>query len=153
MSFERQQFSDDEIAEIAAGKADALALMESAVPRLASDVNGWMSLLEGTGVYGNAYLRRAVVAMIGLGANPPEDAVYPLLVADDDGQPITGEHCYVLHFDADALPPVDAFWSVTMYDAEGYQVANELGRFAIGDRDTLAFNADGSLDLYVQHAN
>ena len=87
-----------------------------------------------------AYLRRAVVAMIGLGANPPEDAVYPLLVADDDGQPVTGEHCYVLHFDSGALPPVDAFWSVTMYDAEGYQVANELGRFAIGDRDALAFN-------------
>lgn len=153
MSFARQQFGQDETAEIAAGKADALALMEAAVPRLASDVNGWMSLLEGTGVYGNAYLRRAVMAMIGLGANPPEDAVYPLLVADDDGQPVTGEHCYVLHFDADALPPVDAFWSVTMYDAEGYQVANELGRFAIGDRDALTFNADGSLDIYVQHAN
>ncbi|HKU81598.1 MAG TPA: DUF1214 domain-containing protein, partial [Candidatus Tumulicola sp.] len=60
---------------------------------------------------------------------------------------------YVLHFERDQLPPANAFWSLTMYDAQGFQVANPIDRFAIGDRDALRFNADGSLDLYVQHAN
>src|SRR5262249_9403870 len=89
----------------------------------------------------------------GLGANPPEDAVYPVLLADSDGEPIDGDQNYVIHFDANTLPPVDAFWSVTMYDGEGFQSANELDRFAIGDRDPLTYNADGSLATFVQHAN
>ena len=63
------------------------------------------------------------------------------------------ENKYVLHFDKDELPPVDAFWSLTMYDAEGFQAANPLNRFAIGDRDALKFNPDGSLDLYIQNEN
>jgi hypothetical protein len=79
--------------------------------------------------------------------------VYPLLTADADGNPPTGDHDYVVHFTVDGLPPVDAFWSVTMYDAEGFQVANELNRFAIGDRDPVTYNADGSLDLFLQHTN
>ena len=58
-----------------------------------------------------------------------------------------------MHFDADGLPPVNAFWSVTMYDAEGFPAANPISRFAIGDRDPLRFNPDGSLDLYLQHHN
>jgi hypothetical protein len=102
------------------------------------------------GVYGNFYLKRAIIALVGLGANQPEDAVYPLNVSDADGRPVTAENKYVLHFSKDELPPVDAFWSLTMYDAEGFQVANPLNRFAIGDRDALKFNADGSLDLYIQ---
>jgi hypothetical protein len=91
--------------------------------------------------------------MVGLGANPPEDAVYPLLLVDADGDKVDGSQNYVLHFDNGDLPPVGAFWSVTMYDEHGFQVANELGRFAIGDRDSLRYNTDGSLDLYIQHTN
>ncbi|AQT80652.1 hypothetical protein B1R94_17380 [Mycolicibacterium litorale] len=151
--FDRQRFSAEQQAEIEAGRQDALAAISSAAPALGDIVNGWMSLTEGMGVYGNSYLRRAVVTLVGLGANPPEDAVYPLLVSDADGRPLSGENNYVMHFDADKLPPVDAFWSVTMYDSEGYQVANEINRFAIGDRDALRYNADGSLDLYLQHTN
>jgi hypothetical protein len=89
--------------------------------------------------------------MAGLGANPPEDAIYPLNVFDADGQPLDGDHDYVLHCEHDQIPPVHAFWSVTMYDDEGFQVANAINRFAIGDRDDLTYNADGSLDLYLQH--
>ena len=89
--------------------------------------------------------------MMGLGANQPEDAIYPLAFADADGKPLNGDNNYVLHFDKQALPPVDAFWSLTMYDQDGFQVANPLNRFAIGDRDALQYNADGSLDLYLQH--
>ena len=73
--------------------------------------------------------------MIGLGANQVDDAIYPIAVADADGKPLDGNNDYVLHFSKAELPPVDAFWSITMYDAEGYQVANPLNRFAIGDRD------------------
>ncbi len=118
---------------------------------LAPPVNGWQMVTEALGVYGNAYLRRAVVAMVGLGANQPEDAVYPLLIADADRRPLDGANDYVLHFEADELPPVGAFWSVTMYDEDGFQAANPINRFAIGDRDELTFGADGSLDLYLQH--
>lgn len=91
--------------------------------------------------------------MVGLGSNPAEDAIFPLLMQDADGHDVGGSTNYVLHFDRDRLPPVDAFWSVTMYDAGGFPVANEIDRYAIGDRDPLTYNADGSLDLYLQPSN
>lgn len=130
---------------------DALKEMQRKVPTLAAVVNGWQMNTDTMGVYGNYYLKRAIVAMIGLGANQPEDAVYPMCIADADGKPLNAERNYVIHFSRDQLPPVGAFWSLTMYDAQGYQVANPLDRFAIGDRDPLKFNADGSLDIYIQH--
>lgn len=151
--FDGSHFGPDQRAEIEAGRADALAAMAGSLGSLGASVNGWTIMTENIGVYGNSYFKRAVVTLIGLGANPPEDAIYPLLTVDTDGDALTGEHGYVIHFDDDALPPAAAFWSVTMYDAEGFQVANELDRFAIGDRDALSYNADGSLDLYLQHVN
>jgi hypothetical protein len=75
----------------------------------AREVNGWEMNTDTIGVYGNYYLKRAIVAMVGLGANPPEDAVYPLNVADSHGRPLTGDHDYLLHFAKDELPPVEAF--------------------------------------------
>lgn len=131
--------------------ADALDLMRARSSGIAKIVNGWQMNIESMGVFGNNYLKRAIIAMVGLGANPPEDAVYPFAVADRDNQPITGEHDYMLHFSKEELPPVGAFWSLTMYDGEGFQAANELNRFALGDRDPLRYNADGSLDLFIQH--
>ena len=133
--------------------ADGLKAMRTKLPTLARVVNGWQMNTDTMGVYGDYYLKRAVVAQIALGANQPEDAVYPLIIVDADGKPPTGDHSYVLHFTKDELPPVDAFWSLTMYDAEGFPVANSINRFAIGDRDALKYNADGSLDLYIQHDN
>ena len=141
------------LAEIEAGAAAAREAISGNTAGFGTQVNGWSIATETIGVYGNAYLKRATVALGGLGANPPEDAVYPVLLADSDGEPTAGEQNYLIHFDSDRLPPVDAFWSITMYDAEGYQVANELDRFAIGDRDALAYNPDGSLDIFIQHAN
>jgi hypothetical protein len=87
-----------------AAPAAALALMRQTLPHVARVVNGWQMNTDTVGVYGNLYLKRAIVAMAGLGANPPEDAVYPLNVADADGRPLTGEHDYLLHFDKDELP-------------------------------------------------
>ena len=130
---------------------NALKEMNRKVPTLASVVNGWQMNTDTMGVYGNYYLKRAIVAMVGLGANQPEDAVYPMCVADAEGKPLKAENDYVLHFAKDEVPPVGAFWSLTMYDTQGYQVANPLDRFAIGNRDELKVNADGSLDIYIQH--
>ena len=132
---------------------DAQASLTKALPGLANVVNGWQMNIDTMGVYGNFYVKRAIVTMIGLGANAAEDAIYPVLQADADGQPIRGDSDYVLHFDADQLPPVHAFWSVTMYDGRGFQVANPINRFAIGDRDELTYNPDGSLDLFLQHGS
>lgn len=113
-------------------------------------VNGWYVVLDNTGTYGTSYRQRALVALSGLGANLPADAIYPTLRLDSEGKPLDGANRYVIHFDKGALPPADAFWSLTMYDETGFQVPNRLNRFAIGDRDKLQFNADGSLDLYLQ---
>lgn len=133
--------------------ADGLKLMIEKTPTLARVVNGWQMNTDTMGVYGNFYLKRAIVAMVGLGANQPEDAIYPLCIADATGQPLRGEHRYIVHFPKGQLPPVNAFWSITMYDAQGFQVANPINRFAIGDRDSLKFNPDGSLDIYIQHTD
>ena len=135
------------------GAAAGLKLMQDKAPTIARVTNGWQMNTDTMGVYSNYYLKRAIVAMAGLGANQVDDAIYPLSIADADGKPVTSENRYVLHFAKDELPPVDAFWSLTMYDAEGFQVANPINRFTVGDRDALKFNADGSLDLYIQNEN
>jgi hypothetical protein len=125
--------------------------MQDKIPTIARVTNGWAMNTDTMGVYGNYYLKRAIVALIGLGANQVDDAIYPFNISDADGKPVMAENKYVLHFEKDELPPVGAFWSLTMYDAEGFQAANPLNRFAIGDRDALKFNSDGSLDLYIQN--
>ncbi|MCQ4574239.1 MAG: DUF1254 domain-containing protein [Candidatus Brocadiales bacterium] len=125
--------------------ADALKTMQSKIPTLARVANGWIMSTDTMGSYGIYYLKRAVVALIGLGANQVADAVYPLM----DGNAGAGDR-FILHFDKKDLPPVEAFWSLTLYDKDGFPVANPLNRFAIGDRDALKYNADGSLDLYFQ---
>jgi hypothetical protein len=132
---------------------DALKAMRAKLPTLARVVNAWQMNTDTVGVYGNYYLKRAIVALFGLGANLPEDAVYPINLGDADGKPLTGANQYVLHFAKNEIPPVAAFWSVTLYDKDGFPTANDLKRNAIGDRDALKFNADGSLDLYIQHVS
>jgi hypothetical protein len=132
---------------------DALSLMQEKQNSLAPTINGWQVGVENMGVYGNSYLRRAVVAMVGLGANPPEDAVYPLTFVDSDGKPLDAANKYVLRFKKDEIPPVGAFWSLTLYDKDGFPVTNELKRQALGDRDKMKYGADGSLEIYVQAAS
>lgn len=133
--------------------ADSQALMKWKLPTLARVVNGWSMNTDTMGVYGDYYLKRAIVTMLGLGANQPADAIYPMNIADADGKPMNGNNNYVLHFSKEELPPVEAFWSVTMYDAEGYQTANALNRFAVSSWMPFNYNADGSLDLYIQNQN
>lgn len=143
-------FSTAQAAVIEAGIADArreIAIREGTINL---PVNGWSYGTDTVGVYGNYYLKRAIIARRGLGANPPEDAVYLNAYLDGAGQPLTGGKTYRLHFDKGNLPPAGAFWSLTLYDSDGFPVANSANRFAIGDRDPLRFNADGSLDLAIQ---
>jgi hypothetical protein len=114
-------------------------------------VNGWSVAYKGFGNYGTDYDLRAIVCYLGLGANLPEDAVYPMSAVDADGNPYNGANQYILHFDKGQTPPVHAFWSLTMYNDEGYFIENPINRYAIGDRNPLKYNADSSVDLYIQN--
>lgn len=113
-------------------------------------VNGWY---VGTtiGTYGTDYFTRAVIAKEGLGALTPQDAVYALTYTDSDRQPLDGKDSYKLHFVSDNLPPVDAYWSITLYTPEGFFAENTLNRNALRSKDQLVYNRDGSLDIYIQH--
>lgn len=130
---------------------DAQKLMQWKTPTIARVVNSWSMNTDTMGVYGNYYLKRAIVSQLGLGANLPEDAVYPLNLGDETGKPLDGANKYVLHFGKEQIPPVEAFWSITLYDPEGFQVANSLNRFAVSSWMPFTYNSDGSLDLYFQH--
>jgi hypothetical protein len=131
--------------------AEAQALMKWKLATLARVTDGWSMNTDTMGVYGNYYLKRAIIAKEGLGANLPEDAIYPLNLADSTGQPLDGANKYMIHFDKDQIPPVNAFWSITLYDPEGFQVANNLNRFAVSSWMPFRYNGDGSLDLYFQN--
>jgi hypothetical protein len=130
---------------------EAQQLMAWKVPTIARVANGWSMNTDTVGVYGNYYLKRAIIAQIGLFANLPEDAIYPINLADDAGKPLDGANKYMLQFVKGDMPPASAFWSVTLYDSEGFQVANALNRFAVSSWMPFKYNADGSLDLYFQN--
>jgi len=130
---------------------DAQALMQWKVPTLARVANSWSMNTDTMGVYGNYYLKRAIVAQLGLGANLPEDAIYPQNLGDAEGKPLGGTNAYTIHFDKAEIPPAQAFWSITLYDPEGFQVSNPLNRFAVSSWMPFKYNADGSLDLYFQN--
>ncbi|MFO0913630.1 MAG: DUF1254 domain-containing protein [Pirellulales bacterium] len=115
-----------------------------------TSVNGWTFTTK-AGVYGTDYLQRAFITAIGLGANRPQDAVYPTSEVDGDGQPYSGEHQYVVHFPKGQTPPADAFWSITMYNGQYFFVDNPLNKYTVSPRNNLKYNADGSLDIYIQH--
>lgn len=112
-------------------------------------INGW-NFTTKTGIYGTDYLMRALVTAIGLGANRPQDAVYPTSLKDADDDDYVGSHKYVIHFERGQTPPAEGFWSITMYDANYFFVANPINRYSISARQALKANADGSTDIYIQ---
>ena len=122
------------------------------IPTLARVTNGWQMNTDTMGVYGNYYLKRAIVALVGLGANQPEDA--PSIRSTSRtpaASPSRAKTSTSSGPRRNDLRLVDAFWSMTMYNSEGFQVDNPISRFAIGDRDALKFDDDGSLTLYIQN--
>ncbi|HMS32769.1 MAG TPA: DUF1254 domain-containing protein [Ignavibacteria bacterium] len=114
-------------------------------------INGWNILIKGMGSYGTDYGMRSLVTYVGLGANLPQDAVYPSNSLDQDGKPYNGANKYVIHFDKGQTPPVDGFWSLTMYDQNGYFIENPINTYAIGHGPPFKYNADGSVDIYIQN--
>ena len=119
--------------------------------KAAEPVNGWMYLTKDIGVYGTNYIQRALVTAIGLGANRPQDAIYPTTQKDADGHEYDGaSKKYVIHFNKGEMPPVNGFWSITMYDKDYFFVPNPLNRYTLSARNKFASNADGSVDLYLQ---
>jgi hypothetical protein len=112
--------------------------------------DGWLFTTK-TGLYGTSYLQRALITAIGLGANRPQDAVYPTSEGPDIVQKYSGANKYVMHFKKGELPPVDGFWSLTMYNAQYFFVENPINRYSVSQRNSLKSNADGSTDLYIQN--
>jgi hypothetical protein len=105
------------------------------------------------GDYKTDYNLRALIAYRGLGALPPEEAIYYSYYTDEDGEPLDGKSSYRIHYGKGKLPPAQSFWSYTVYGADRYLVENPIRRYAIGDRNPLKYNADGSLDIYLSHAS
>ena len=112
--------------------------------------NGWMFFRK-VGVYGTSYRQRAMITWYGLGANRPEDAVYPISEGPDLLKKYNGANRYMVHFNKGEMPPTNGFWSLTMYDENYFFVPNAMKRYTISARDKLKANADGSVDIYVQH--
>jgi hypothetical protein len=113
--------------------------------------NGWNVARTGMGSYGTDFNLRALIALLGLGANLNVDACYPNSQMDENGEKLDGSKKYMIHFEKGETPPANAFWSITMYGPDELLVANPVNRFAIGDRDKLKYNKDGSLDIYIQN--
>jgi hypothetical protein len=128
----------------------ALQRLQGAMKQFGKAVNGWRIPQMNLGAYGTEYIERAIIALIAFGANLPADAIYPTAFVDADGKALNGANRYVLHFDKNQSPPVNAFWSVTLYGADSFFVSNTIDRYAISSWMPLKYSADGSLDIYIQ---
>ena len=128
----------------------ALEKIHAHAKRAGTETNGWRYSLK-TGVYGTDYLQRAFITLVGLGANLPQDAVYPQTDVDERGEALNGKNRYLLRFPKDQLPPVNGFWSLTMYNSDFFFVPNPINRYSVSPRNALKTNADGSVDLIIQH--
>jgi hypothetical protein len=113
------------------------------------NVNGWTFTRE-TGDYGTDYLQRAYIAATDLGANRPQDLLNLLTELDGTGKALEGIHHYTLHFPKGRTPPVNGFWSLTIYNQEQHFVPNPLNRYMLNSFSKFKYNKDGSLDLYLQ---
>jgi len=147
--FSTEGLGAEVIAALEEGVAQGKAAMAAEMKSLGKMVNHW-GLTYDMGRYGTKYAYRAAWTFVGIGGNVIEDAFYPLALNDADGKPLSGEHKYTLTFKKGAWPPADAFWSMTLYDIEGYLVDNPLDRYAIGDRSGMKPNPDGSLTITIQ---
>lgn len=147
--FDKSKLDADFVARIPHIAFDRI-MLQLKVGKSVKNVNGWLYDTV-TGLYGTDYLNRALVTAIGLGANRLQDAIYPLSLKDADGRDYDGASKYVIRFAKGQVPPVKGFWSITMYDADFFFVANPINRYSISARQKLKANADGSIDLYIQN--
>ena len=147
-----QDFDRTKLPEIGKKVDPKIALIEMLVVMKEKDpVNGWLYWTDNAGQYGTDYKQRALVTMLGPGLNFPEDAVYPFSQKDADGKKYDGsKNNYTIHFEEGNLPPVNGFWSITMYDKDFFFSPNSINRYNLSQRDTLLVNLDGSVDMYFQ---
>jgi hypothetical protein len=134
---------------INAGFADGKKKLDDYKDKMGEKINGWMVTLD-VGRYGTKYAYRAAWTFYAVGGNLVEDALYPVAREDGDGQTLTGENNYTLTFNKEQIPPVNAFWSLTLYDTESFLVTNPINRYSLGSRDQMNYGEDGSLTLYIQ---
>lgn len=150
--FDTDKLGTQTVSALESVPKEAFAKIMAHFKEAGNNINGWVFTTK-TGQYGTDYLQRALITAIGLGANRPQDAVYPTSEVDNTGKPYDGANKYVLHFDKGQFPPAEGFWSLTMYDAGMFFVDNPLGRYTLSQRNTFTPNPDGSVDLYLQHQN
>ena len=127
----------------------AFEMLQEGVKKLKTE-NGWIVIPKNFANYGTDYETRAGIALIGLGGIRPDDVVYPTAFLDGENKPLEGANRYVLHFDKGQTPPTNATWSVSMYDPQGYYVPNAINRYNLAAWMPLKYNADGSLNMYIQ---
>jgi len=152
--FDLSSFSPEIQASIKKAGREGMALIEKNQKNMGSIVNGW-TISKGLGIYGTDYLKRAIVAAFGWPANREKDAVYSYTFDDKNGKQLTGANKYTITFKKGELPPVNGFWSITMYEIDNgwWFVPNSLNKFTVSERNELKFNSDGSLTLYFQNEN
>lgn len=147
-----QYFNPNPLDEWLMNKAIKVAhqkLLEASTQRKPNEDN-WFVIRDGIGHYAQDYTTRAFIALFGLGALPPEEASYPNTSHDSNHQTLDGQYRYRIHWDREQLPPVNAFWSLTIYDDAGYMIENPINRYRMGSNNDLNWNADGSLELQLQ---
>ena len=148
--FSTARFDADTRKAIDEGVAAAQQAVRDEESQMGEIVNGWQ-VARDLGRYGTKYTYRAAWTYFGVGGNLVEDALYPVSIVDSDGNRLNGANKYELHFTKDEIPPVDAFWSITLYDKDSYLVDNPINRYALGDRSKMKVGDDGSLTIYIQN--
>jgi hypothetical protein len=135
------------------GITEGQKLIDARVANLGAIINGWLAAPQ-LGVYATDYLFRAAVTQFGLGGNIAQEAYYPSTFTDSQGKPLSGNSSYLIHFEPGQTPPVDGFWSVTMYNDKSLFVDNPINRYSIGKyTEGLKNNTDGSVDIFIQNAS
>lgn len=147
-----QDFDESKLPKLGKKADPKIALLEMLkVMKDKEPINGWLYWTKNAGQYGTNYKQRALVTMLGPGLNFPKDAVYPFSQKDSEGKKYDGSKFdYTIHFDKGNLPPVNGFWSITMYDKNFFFAPNAIDRYNLSQRDTLTINKDGSVDMYIQ---
>jgi hypothetical protein len=143
--------------EVGLGMKEGEKKVDEAVANAGKAINGWRvsSLFGDSAFFNSDWLKRAAGAKGGIYGNNAEEAMYPARRTDSDGQTLDGsQHNYTLTFPAGQLPPVNAFWSLTMYDGKSQLlIENPINRYLINSPmlPTMKTNADGSLTFYIQN--
>lgn len=149
--FRANSLSTTDRAAIERGVTDGLSIIRAKTRRLGTPMRGWSISYAGSR-FGEDYLLRAAVAMDQIYVLDKNEALYPVAHLDGNGEQLDGRNRYVLCFRKQDLPPVDAFWSITLYYEKGFLVPNAIGRYSIGDRTPgLTYQPDGSLRLLIQN--